>query len=266
MNYFVGVNQYGGGVKLSPNQALRILLPVQQGNGGKVLATDGSQLYWTPGGSGLTGSGTANEIAYFTAPTVLSSLSTATYPSLTELSYVKGVTSSIQTQITNLSRWRLVASWDGATVVTLVNAATLYNLQSVLIPANTFQNGDRVSIIVIAGKNQSGASQRTLQLNFDTSISTGGTKFATFASTSSGSRYLVPIERNCRITATGIVALHPDSSTAHDISQALLAAALNIFLETTVDFGVDQYLNALGLSASIGTRMEIYSIQVWRYR
>jgi hypothetical protein len=47
----------------------------------------------------LTGSGTANEVAYFTASRVLASLPVATYPSLTELSYVKGVTSAIQTQI-----------------------------------------------------------------------------------------------------------------------------------------------------------------------
>jgi hypothetical protein len=47
----------------------------------------------------LTGSGTANEIAYFTAARVLASLPVATYPSLTELSYVKGLTSAAQTQI-----------------------------------------------------------------------------------------------------------------------------------------------------------------------
>jgi len=47
----------------------------------------------------ITGTGTANEIAYFTGSTTLGSLSTATYPSLTELSYVKGVTSGIQTQL-----------------------------------------------------------------------------------------------------------------------------------------------------------------------
>ena len=47
----------------------------------------------------LTGTGTANEIAYFTAARVLASLPVATYPSLTELSYVKGVGSAIQTQI-----------------------------------------------------------------------------------------------------------------------------------------------------------------------
>ena len=47
----------------------------------------------------LSGSGTINEIAYFTGAQTLSSLAVATYPSLTELSYVKGVTSAIQTQI-----------------------------------------------------------------------------------------------------------------------------------------------------------------------
>jgi hypothetical protein len=47
----------------------------------------------------ISGTGTTNELAYFTASTTISSLTTATYPSLTELSYVKGVTSSIQTQL-----------------------------------------------------------------------------------------------------------------------------------------------------------------------
>ncbi|MFA5773417.1 MAG: hypothetical protein WC908_01960, partial [Candidatus Paceibacterota bacterium] len=44
-------------------------------------------------------SGTINEIAYFNSATSISSLAVATYPSLTELSYVKGVTSAIQTQL-----------------------------------------------------------------------------------------------------------------------------------------------------------------------
>lgn len=47
----------------------------------------------------LTGSGTPNEIAYFNSPSVLASLPVSIYPSLTELSYVKGLTSSAQTQI-----------------------------------------------------------------------------------------------------------------------------------------------------------------------
>lgn len=47
----------------------------------------------------VTGTGTTNQIAYFTGSTTIGSLSTATYPSLTELSYVKGVTSGIQAQL-----------------------------------------------------------------------------------------------------------------------------------------------------------------------
>lgn len=50
---------------------------------------------------GITGSGTANEITYWTAATTIGSLTTATYPSLTELSYVKGLTSAVQTQLNN---------------------------------------------------------------------------------------------------------------------------------------------------------------------
>ena len=47
----------------------------------------------------IGGSGTTNELAYFTAASTIGSLTTATYPSLTELSYVKGVTSAVQTQL-----------------------------------------------------------------------------------------------------------------------------------------------------------------------
>lgn len=46
----------------------------------------------------VNGSGTANEIAYWVDADTLGALAVATYPSLTELSYVKGVTSAIQSQ------------------------------------------------------------------------------------------------------------------------------------------------------------------------
>lgn len=49
--------------------------------------------------SKIGGSGLANQIAYFTATGTIGSLDTATYPSLTEISYLKGVTSAVQTQI-----------------------------------------------------------------------------------------------------------------------------------------------------------------------
>ncbi|WP_296683331.1 tail fiber domain-containing protein [Flavobacterium sp.] len=43
--------------------------------------------------------GTSNSLTYWSSASTIGSLSTSTYPSLTELSYVKGVTSSIQTQL-----------------------------------------------------------------------------------------------------------------------------------------------------------------------
>lgn len=61
--------------------------------------TDGDLIVKSTGGS-ISGSGTTNELTYWTGSSAIGSLSTATYPSLTELSYVKGLTSSAQTQIT----------------------------------------------------------------------------------------------------------------------------------------------------------------------
>lgn len=51
------------------------------------------------GGGTIDGSGTANELAYWVDSDTLGALAVATYPSLTELSYIKGVTSALQTQL-----------------------------------------------------------------------------------------------------------------------------------------------------------------------
>lgn len=72
----------------------------------------------------ITGSGTANQIAYFTAQQVIASLDTTTYPSLTELSYVKGVTSAIQTQINNAGT--LSIECIAGTITSPVDLATYY--------------------------------------------------------------------------------------------------------------------------------------------
>ena len=66
----------------------------------------------------IGGSGTINEIAYFSTSGVISSLSTGTYPSLTELSYVKGVTSSIQTQFSAKANDNAVVHLAGTETIT----------------------------------------------------------------------------------------------------------------------------------------------------
>lgn len=57
----------------------------------------GTETDLTAGGG--PGTGTINEITYWATATTLGSLGVATYPSLTELSYVKGVTAAIQIQL-----------------------------------------------------------------------------------------------------------------------------------------------------------------------
>lgn len=63
-----------------------------KGNG-SVISFDNST-YLTSVGTGV-----ANELTYWSGTNTLGSLATATYPSITEISYVKGVTSGIQTQL-----------------------------------------------------------------------------------------------------------------------------------------------------------------------
>lgn len=60
-----------------------------------------SHTYYLPDISGTipVGTGTANQLSYWSGTNTLGSLNTATYPSLTELSYVKGLTSALQTQL-----------------------------------------------------------------------------------------------------------------------------------------------------------------------
>jgi len=60
--------------------------------------------------SPIISSETALTIASFDAAKNIKSLPVATYPSLTELSYVKGVTSAIQTQFSNLKKQTSIAS------------------------------------------------------------------------------------------------------------------------------------------------------------
>lgn len=75
--------------------------------GEPIYTTDDKKLYigdgTTAGGvlvSGtVDGSGTTNTVAYWVDADTLGSLATTTYPTLTELSYIKGLTSAIQTQL-----------------------------------------------------------------------------------------------------------------------------------------------------------------------
>lgn len=87
-----------------------------------------------------SGTGTANEIAYWSATNTLGTLATATYPSLTELSYVKGVTSAIQSQFTGKLGTSLTSAYlfvgngsNIATGVAMSGDATISNAGAVTV-------------------------------------------------------------------------------------------------------------------------------------
>ena len=64
------------------------------------VSTFGAGISYSDASGNLgTLTGTTNTLTYWSGTGTIGSLSTTTYPSLTELSYVKGVTSSIQTQL-----------------------------------------------------------------------------------------------------------------------------------------------------------------------
>jgi hypothetical protein len=111
------------------------------------LTFDGSLL--NINGSGLFASGlnisnqTVNTIASFDSSKNLSSLSTTTYPSLTELSYIKGVTSAVQTQLDNKAA--------SSHTHTSSNITDFNSSVSGLLPVKDISAGTGISISSVGG-------------------------------------------------------------------------------------------------------------------
>lgn len=82
------------------------------------------------------GTGSSNLLAYWSGTNTLSSLSTSTYPSLTELSYVKGVTSSIQSQLSSK-----LGSAEYTTLSNLANSKLIENFEAAYHLETGLSNG-----------------------------------------------------------------------------------------------------------------------------
>jgi hypothetical protein len=87
----------------------------------------------------ITGTGTINELAYFNSATSIASLAVATYPSLTELAYVKGVTSAIQTQL----------NAKAATLSGTTNYVAKFTSSTGIGNSQIFDNGTNIGISTI---------------------------------------------------------------------------------------------------------------------
>jgi hypothetical protein len=98
---------------------------------GTTISYDNST-YLTSVGTGVT-----NELTYWSGTNTIGSLATATYPSLTELSYVKGVTSSIQTQIGTKITDNSWVDYSATSTFTGWASFTTKKLQYKVLGANT---------------------------------------------------------------------------------------------------------------------------------
>ena len=121
-------------------------------------------------GGGTVGPGTINEIAYFNATNTITSLPVATYPSLTELSYVKGVTSAIQTQlnakgagtvtsVTSANGDATVATTTTTPVITIVSSPKLTTARTI---------GTATGDVTSAGSSFDGTANNTNALTLAT--------------------------------------------------------------------------------------------------
>jgi hypothetical protein len=93
--------QTNSGIKTFLDTTMKLRNVANTFDGYFVNTNTADRIYTLPNLAGTIalGTGTINELSYWVDGNTLGALTVATYPSLTELSYVKGVTSAIQTQI-----------------------------------------------------------------------------------------------------------------------------------------------------------------------
>ena len=196
----------------------------------------------------ITGSGTANEISYFTAGRVIASLPVATYPSLTELSYVKGVTSAIQTQINSLGGG---GSTYKSTTDTTPVTGTILNTKvlSQLVPANTFTTGDILQLKARLSKTGAlGISTLRIYINTADSLTVPAATLIGTSAFSGGTQTNFGIDKNIIIKSATITQTAPAASN-------LLADptyAIPPLTNSNIDWTVDQYIIFAIQNANVG--------------
>ena len=193
-------------------------------------------------GTYVTGGGTTGQIAYFPSNgSAISGLDTATYPSITELSYVKGVTSAIQTQLNgkqaSLGYTPPRSFFSGIDGTTVTNTTTITATYSQLIPANTFAAGDVVKIEfrVSNASAKTAISNIYIYQNTANSLSSPSpNQLGTYATAITGRT--VQMERTLAIKGSTSKVITSSASVPSDVIQS------NAMTTYTIDWTVNQYI------------------------
>jgi nitrogen fixation protein len=164
------------------------------------------------------------------------------------------------------SKISLVGKFSGASAITSTNPFQDYFMQSVLIPANTFANGDVLKFSVLAAKNATGSTSRQIKANIDTTSGTiTGVLIANYQSASSGNQYLTPLDRRFSVQSNGLSGLLGSVSAITDLSA--IAGASTTGSITSINWTIDNYLNIVFQSSSLSPSiLTLYTIELWRVR
>lgn len=158
----------------------------------------------------VTGTGTNNEIAAFNSTgSSITSLSVATYPSLAELAYVKGVTSAIQTQLdAKKDTFAFLALHGGAPVVT--DSSVWYFFNSGIAPT-------------------AGNAATDNDYNFGFAVKLIGATVGVYGNTTAGSAENVTIElRNTTQSTTSSIGTFQSNGGSATVTAHFTFTGLNI--------------------------------------
>lgn len=127
------------------------------------------------------GTGTANELTYWSSANSLGTLPVATYPSLTEMSYVKGLSSAVQTQLNGKLTSTLTNTYlfvgnisNVATGVAMSGDATIANTGVVTVANDSHDHtGSTISGLAVADFTSPNISNWTNDANYVTTSTEG---------------------------------------------------------------------------------------------
>jgi hypothetical protein len=181
----------------------------------------------------IVSSETASRVAIIDGSKNVKSADTATYPSLTELSYGKGVTSAIQTQLN--ARCQKLYNLTSQITHTGTTAKTL--LLTYFIPANTFTNGDFLIFSALVTKAANiGITTHTIETN-TTNTLTGATIISTAGLNTTN--FSMKFKREIALTAGNGYVLNISNNIPND--QTINAVA-NVMPSFTYNLAADLYL------------------------